>query len=460
MDKLEGWCKLHGRLVRAPVSWLGCHLHLQLSLEVRPGRSALLRWVHAEAGGSRVAPGRAHPTECSGRAPSAAAPQLQRFLGAVFRCAPGRIAPARGALEGIYVDGVVALPVQLGLNIANVRDPSVLVARGLVSLDVTDPSGAPLKGSVELVLPPRQLPSSQSTADPAWLVWVGEKAFEPNTGYKVQYSFVNDQISSCPEALQVAGVTSFTTGERSAVDDLADASVFFSRAEFHSTSEPNSGCCNVTDATRCQSQDSCVACWEFMLALKDASVEASFALPGAYFALDFSLLAGERPQPISTRGQYVQGASASFAITDPALEYCFQADLRPRAHVDASISTSRCVNAFGQAIYSGLPTIDAMPADACAEAPQLTQTALLFARFGQSEDEARAALPPGLRNPNGSRGTASRIASDGCAIGPRRETWGRDWLLGLLIAAVWRFRLSSRPSRWRPRQESNLRPWL
>jgi hypothetical protein len=178
-----------------------------------------------------------------------------------------------------------------------------------------------------------------------------------------------------------------------------------------------------------------------MLVLKEASVKASFALPGAYFALDISLLAGERPQPISTRDQYVQGASASFAITDPALDYCFHADLRPRAHVDARISTSQCVNAFGEAIYSGLPEIDAMPADACAEDPQLTQPALLFARFGQSEDEARAALPPGFRNPKGP------IASDGCAIGPRREAWGRDWLLGLLIAAVWRFRLSSRPSR-------------
>jgi hypothetical protein len=357
---------------------------------------------------------------------------------------------ARGALEGIYVDGVVALPVQLGLNIANVRDPAALVARGLVSLDVTDPSGAPLNGSVELVLP-----YSQTLLDPAWLVWVGENAFEPNIGYQVQYSFVNDQITSCPTA-PVAGVTTFTTGERSAADDLTDASVFFSTADFQSTSEPNSGCCNVTDATRCQTQDSCVACWERTLVLKDASVKANFALPGAYFAMDISLLAGERPQPISTRDQHVQGASASFAITDPALEYCFQVDLRPRAHVEARISTSQCVNAFGQAIYSGLPEIDAMPADACAEDPQLTRPALLFARFGQSEAEARAALPPGFRNPNGSRGTAS----DGCAIGPRRETWGRDWLLGLLIAAVWRCRLSSRPSRWRSRQESNLRPWL
>jgi len=360
---------------------------------------------------------------------------------------------ARGALERIYVDGVVALPLQLGLRIANERDPSALVARGLVSLDVTDPSGAPLNGSVELVLPPSQLRSSQMAAEPAWLVWVGDNAFEPNAGYKVQYSFVNDQISSCPEALPVGGVTSFTTGERSAAADLADASVVLSRSDFHSSSEPNSGCCNVTDNTRCQTQGSCVACWELMLVLKDAFVEASFALPGAYFALDFSLLAGERPQPISTRAQYVQGASASFAITDPALEYCFRADLRPRAHVDARISTSRCVNAFGQAIYPGLPDIDAMPADSCAEAPQLTQPALLFARFGQSADQARAALPPGFRNPNGSSGTAPShssngpITSDGCAVGPRRETWGRDWLLGLLVAAVWRFRLSSRRSR-------------
>jgi hypothetical protein len=394
------------------------------------------------------------PLSAAAGAPVPPPPSCNDFWAPSFGVRLDESAPARGALEGIYVDGVVALPVQLGLNVANVRDPSVLVARGLVSLDVTDPSGAPLKGSVELVLPPLQLPSSQSTADPAWLVWVGEKAFEPNTGYQVQYSFVNDQITSCPQGVPVAGVTTFTTGQRSAADDLADASVFFSRADFHSTSEPNSGCCHVTDATRCQTQDSCMACWEFMLVMKDAFVEASFGLPGAYFVLDFSLLAGERPQPISTRGQYVQEASASFAITDPALEYCFHVDLRPRAHVDARVRTSRCVNAFGQGIYSGLPKIDAMPADACAEDPQLTQAALLFARFGQSEDEAKAALPPGFRNPNGSRGAAS----DGCAIGPRRETWGRDWLLGLLVAAVWRFRLSSRPSR--PRQESNLRPWL
>lgn len=345
---------------------------------------------------------------------------------------------ARGALEGIYVDGAVALPVQLGLRISNVRALSDLVAGGLVSLDVTDPSGAPLNGSVELVLPSFQ----SMVAEPAWLVWIGENAFEPNASYKLQYSFANDQITSCPQGVPVAGVTTFTTGERSAADDLVDASVFFSRADFQSTSEPNSGCCNVTDAPRCQTQDSCVACWEFMLVLKDAFVEASFALPGAYFTLDLSLLAGERPQPISTRSQYVQEASASFAITDPALEYCFHADVRPRAHVDARISTSRCVNAFGQVTSSSLPTIDAMPADACAEDPQLTQTALLFARFGQSEDEARAALPPGFRNR-----TEGAAASDGCAIGPRRDTWGRDWLLGLLIAAVWRFRLSSRPSR-------------
>src|SRR6185369_5074189 len=110
--------------------------------------------------------------------------------------------------------------------------------------------------TVELVLQPFQLPSSQTLLEPAWLVWVGENAFEPNTGYKVQYSFVNDQISSCPEAVPVAGVTSFTTGERSAADDLADASVFYSNADFWPTSEPNSGCCNVTDATRCQTQDS------------------------------------------------------------------------------------------------------------------------------------------------------------------------------------------------------------
>jgi hypothetical protein len=289
------------------------------------------------------------------------------------------------------------------------------------------------------VLPPFQLPSSQTLTEPAWLVWVGEKAFEPNTGYKLQYSFVNDQISPCPEALPVAGVASFTTGERSAADDLANANVFFSRADFRYTSEPNSGCCTVTEDTRCQTHDSCVACWERMLVLKDAAVKASFALPGAYFALDLSLLASERPQPILTREQYAPGASASFTITDPALEYCFHADLRPRAHVDARVSTSQCVNAFGEPIYSGLPTIDAMPADACAEDPQLTQPALLFARFGQSEAEARAALPPDFR----SKGP---IASDGCAIGPRPETWGHDWLLGVLIAAVWRFRSSSRPA--------------
>jgi len=336
---------------------------------------------------------------------------------------------ARGALDGIYVDGAVALPVQLGLRVSNVREPSELVARGLVTLDVTDPSGAPLDGSVELVLPSLQ----SMVAEPAWLVWVGENAFEPNTSYEVQYSFVNDQITSCPQAVSVAGVTTFTTGERSAADDLVDASVLFSTADFHSSAEPNSGCCNVTDATACQTQDSCVACWETMLVLKDAFVKAHFGLPGAYFTLDFSLLAGERPQPISTGSQYLQEASAAFAITDPALEYCFHVDLRPRAHVDARISTSRCVNAFGLAIFPDQPKVDAIPADACAEDPQLTQTALFFARFGQSEDEARAALPPGFRN-RSEEATASD--QGGCAIGSRRETWGSDWLLGLLIAAA------------------------
>lgn len=395
------------------------------------------------------------PLGAAAGAPVPPPPSCNDFWEPSFGVRLDESALARGGLEGIYVDGVVALPVQLGLHVANVRDPSALVARGLVSLNVTDPSGAPLKGSVELVLPSFQ--STVMVAEPAWLVWVGENAFEPNTGYKVQYSFANDQISSCPDGLPVAGVTSFTTGERSAADDLVDASVFFSRTDFQSTRELNSGCCNVTDATRCQTQDSCVACWERMLVPKDAFVEASFALPGAYFTLDLSLLAGERPQPLSTRGEYVQEASASFAITDPALEYCFHADLRPRAHVDARTSTSRCINALGQVTYPGLPTIDAMPADVCAEDSQLTQTALLFARFGQSEDEARAALPPDFRNPNGSTGTASlhssggTAASDGCAIGPRRETWGRAWLLGLLVAFLWRFRLSSRPSRWRPR---------
>jgi hypothetical protein len=332
----------------------------------------------------------------------------------------------RGTLEGIYVDGAMALPVQLGLRVANVRGPSDLVAGGLVSLAVTDPSGAPLNGSVELVLPSLQ----NMVAKPAWLVWVGESAFEPNTSYELHYSFANDQITSCPQAVSVAGVTTFTTGERSAADDLVDASVFLSTADLPYTNQPNSGCCPMTDAAPCQAGDGCVACWEHMLVLKDAFVKASFGLPGAYFRLDFSLLAGERPQPISTRSQYLQEESASFAIADPALEYCFHVDLRPRAHVDARISTSRCVNAFGQATYPGLPTIDAIPADACAADPQLTQTALLFARFGQSEDEARAALPPGFRNR-----TEGAAASDGCAVAPRRQASGRDWVLGLLVAA-------------------------
>lgn len=341
------------------------------------------------------------------------------------------------ALDEIYFDGVVPVPVSFGLQrgLMTITDQAELVTRGLVQLDVADASGTALVGSVEIV--------------GNLLVWVGEKAFEKNATYELAYSFANDQISLCPEGVPQSGVIRFTTGQRSAKQDFAEISL---DAKLEAKYVPEPGCCTVRDpvavvpsSTPCLTTGTCVACWDSVLQVGGASAYASTAAPFSYFKLDFSLLADDLPQPVT----YQNFGNVRFAVTDAASQYCVQAELITRGPVAARSNVSQCFSSDTFLQSAVLPEFTALPVDACAEDVQLTlaqqKGTRLQARFGSTEEEALRALHPmfpELRGPQG-----DDVARDDCALHGRSANSRGAWLLALLVIASPLLRRTARSSK-------------
>jgi MYXO-CTERM domain-containing protein len=319
------------------------------------------------------------------------------------------------ALSEIYVDGVVPVPVRFGLQpgLTRVNDVSELVARGLVQLDVADASGIALAGSVEIV--------------DNWLIWVGESVFESNATYELSYSFANDQISVCPEAIPHSGLIPFSTGQRSAAEDLAAPSLEPSLAV---TRFGAPGCCTVRDPQRvvpsshpCLTTGTCVACWDDVAQISFANAFARTTLPPTYFKMDFSLLADGQPQAIT----YQRFGHANFSIKDAAAQYCFQTDLKVRGPVNAIASVNQCFSS------DSVPELTGLPLDGCAEGsqPLLRRDTRLQANFGATEEEARYRPMHTLGDD-----VAEGCALDDCAVGSRSGNSSGGWLFALLVLAT------------------------
>jgi hypothetical protein len=302
------------------------------------------------------------------------------------------------ALDRIYVDGAVALPIRLGLGLANLQKPSDLVARGLVNIDVVDGNGVALTGTVELATPGTGTPGQGSDA---WLIWVGERPFLPNSSYELQYSFVNDKISACPEAVPALGSLAFSTGELSAAGELEGAMLNFTNASLHTQIGFDAGCCSAPDSGPCISAGKCVACWSAYSYVSGAQAALTLPLPASYFKIDFSLLAGNAPQTVVDHP--IEG-NALFLVQASAPDYCFVADLRPRAGLDAVVSARKCVPSRELLLGNASGPFTPLPASECSEPPASARAGandVLHVVFGTTEEEARAGLNPAPTPPSG-----------------------------------------------------------
>jgi hypothetical protein len=320
------------------------------------------------------------------------------------------------ALGEIYVDGVVPLPVRFGLELrlSLNDDVSELVDQGLIQLDVADASGNVLAGSVELV--------------DNWLLWVGEKPFESNATYELRYAFANDRLSVCPDAAPQSGVVPFSTGQRSAAEDLAAPSLE-PRLIVSRFDAP--GCCTVRDPQRvipsshpCLATGRCVACWDEVAQITFANEFARTPLPSTYFKMEFSLEADGRPQDIT----YERFGHVNFSITDAAAQYCFQTALKVRGSPNATATASQCLSS------TAVPDFTGMPLDGCTEdtRPVRREDALLQARFGTTEEEVRQRPMFGPLGDDEAQGCALQS----CAVGSRAGNAAGGWPLALFVLAM------------------------
>jgi MYXO-CTERM domain-containing protein len=345
-------------------------------------------------------------------------------------------ARALGALDQIYVDGAVAVPIRLGLGLSIIQRPADLVERGLVSVDVAGPDGAGLPGHLELALSTQPSPGAGQSG---WLIWVGEQPFEPNTNYELEYAFVNEKISMCPEALSITGALPFSTGEGSAKSQLEGVSLDFSSAVLYPQFGSELGCCSAPESKPCVDEGKCTACWTSFYSVGQASAVVNPPLPVSYFAVDISLLAGGVEQ--RGTGQGAEGY-VMFLVNESVPEYCFEARLRPRAPLDAAVSTSTCLPSADvlQPIVT-LPFTPLRIAD-CAEPPPVSLAGphdVVQAMFGTTELEAQTAIggittpPSGPVTPTTSFSDGQR---DGCSVSPSSGTASAmPWVVALLLLA-------------------------
>lgn len=341
---------------------------------------------------------------------------------------------ATGELDGIYVDGVLAIPVQLGLGMSGISSPAVLVDKGLVNVDVLDTDGALLAGSLELVLP--KVTSSSELGYPAWLVWIGNEPFEPNTRYQFQFSFINDTLSDCPEAISVSGTRVFETGTRQAAQDLLPPQIV--NASLLPYVEGSPGCCSVPEHELCLREAKCTACWFTYVRTASGHITVDSPLPLSYFGLELELLAGTLAQPLIEQ----HPAYTSFNIVDPAPEYCFEASLRPRARDSEAVETVElCLARDSPPRGEPPPETTELPASDCADGPLFERSdegLITYAAFGADEDAARAALQgPISSDPLMAPKPAAR--DSGCATAGTTAD-SRWWLCGVVLAALARRR--------------------
>jgi hypothetical protein len=132
-----------------------------------------------------------------------------------------------------------------------------------------------------------------------------------------------------------------------------------------------------------------VACWDWIYLVASAQAHVSPEPPPAYFTVDFSLFAGDVPQALVD----VTSLYGTFSVTDHAPEYCFHAELRPRAYLEDSVRISQCVPS-ASVLELNLPqAVTPIYQSDCAEPPQAgVPDGLRQAMFGATEEEARAAL--------------------------------------------------------------------
>lgn len=351
---------------------------------------------------------------------------------------------AQGALDAVYIDGVVAIPVLVGLELASVRTASAMLESGLVTVDALSESGELLAGVLSYVPSTEPLPSFGQRG---WLIWSGQEPFSVDATYQLEYSFVNDTISGCPEAISDSGTRTFKTGARSATEDLAPPELV--TTELIPMSEGKPGCCSIPDSDSCRDVGRCFACWQSFQQVVGAQAQAKSALPASYFALDVSMAGatGELTYPDTNP------LDASFTLDEPQAEYCFEATLRARAGGDEVESTTRCLTSLesaGPPLHSGYT---AVPVAACADGPLLErrdEDIVIHAALGLTEEEARsiAGLPyaqPAVPKPTGqptavAPNTAASDDSSGCSLEPRGGRGRSGWLMGLGVLVLARAR--------------------
>jgi hypothetical protein len=343
---------------------------------------------------------------------------------------------AMGALDNVFVDGAVAVPIRLGLGLSTIQRATDLVALGLVSVDVTGADGAGLPTHHLEIAPANQ--ATPGLGQSAWLIWVGQRAFEPNTAYRLEYAFVNDKISMCPESLPITGELSFSTGAASAKGQLETVTTFtFSQAVIYPQLRTEFGCCSAPESMPCVNEGNCVACWASVYSVGQASAVANVPLPVSYFAVDVSLLAGEVEQVGTNQG--AEGYT-TFLVKDSAPEYCFEARLHPRALLDEALAISSCLPSIDVLKANVTLPFTPLPIADCVEPPsgQAGEHDVAQARFAKTEQEAQSAILGIMTPPSPGPVTATPTPDDhdGCTVLPRGgEPSGAPWLVGLLLLA-------------------------
>jgi hypothetical protein len=245
----------------------------------------------------------------------------------------------------------------------------------------------------------------------------------------------------CPEAIPESGVIAFSTGQRSAAEDLAppslDPSLIVTRSGVR-------GCCKVGDLQRvvpsshpCVTTGTCFACWEEAAHISFANEFARTSLPPTYFKMNFFLEADGKPQPIT----YERFGHVNFSVEDAAAQYCFRTVLKVRAAVGAMVSVSQCVDS------NAVPELTGWPLDGCVEdaRPPFRRDTLLDAWFGATEEEARYRPTHTF-----SDDVAKGCAADDCTVGSRAGSSGAGWLVALLILVTAARRKCCAPSVPRP----------
>ena len=307
---------------------------------------------------------------------------------------------AAGALDEIYVDGVVAVPIRLGLGLANIQSPAELLERGFVNLDIVAPDGSALPGELEMLPGAAGGPIAYGQA--AWLIWTGAEPFAAQSEYAIEFSFVNENLIDCPEAVSSSGKRMFRTGVRSAAEDVVPPNILGAQLLPSYLTDP--GCCSIPDTDACKLDGKCFACWQNLQQITSAQVIVESSLPLTYFSFELSLAEGELVTPLVAQSPLY----ATFSVTQAAPEYCFDAGVRPRAGGEALASVTRCVPGTEYIRMMLDPNLTELPAESCADGPLAERTGqgiVALAALAATEAQARAVVTPVA--PVGSGGTPS-----------------------------------------------------